>query len=271
MSDRVEKALEKARRARSGHATVPVEGPSNGRVEATPAPKPIVYNTTRQEDVSLGTFRRNRIIAGLKDDWRADAFRVLRARVLQRMSAEGWTTLGITSPAAGDGKTLTAINLAVSIAQDINQTVLLVDADFRRPRVHTYFGINPEVGLSDYLVGDCSLEDCFINPGIERLVILPQAASLLNSSEILAMPKTKGLFRELKARYPDRFVLYDLPPVLSSDDAIVILPNLDASLLVVQEGKSHENEVERALDLIRDHNLLGSVLNKSEHGEGYYY
>ena len=271
MTDRVEKALEKARQQRSGAASQPARGGPSRRVDASPAPMPLVYETTRQENVSLGTFKKNRIIAGLKDDWRADAFRVLRARVLQRMASEGWTTLGITSPAAGDGKTLTAVNLAICIAQDMNQTVLLVDADFRRPRIHTYFGLSPGVGLSDYLVGDCGLEDCFINPGIERLVILPQAASLLNSSEILAMPKTKGLFRELKARYPDRFVLYDLPPVLSSDDTIVILPNLDASLLVVQEGKSHENEVERALDLMRDHNLLGSVLNRSEHGEGYYY
>jgi capsular exopolysaccharide synthesis family protein len=271
MTDRVEKALEKARRERSGQATAPGASPASRRVEATPAPMPVVYDTTRQEDVSLGTFRKNRIIAGLKDDWRADAFRVLRARVLQKMAAECWTTLAITSPSAGDGKTLTAVNLAVCIAQDMNQTVLLVDADFRRPGVHRYFGLKPKMGLSDYLCDDCTLEECFVNPGVERLVVLPQSASLLNSSEILAMPKTRGLFRELKARYPDRIVIYDLPPLLSSDDALVILPNLDASLLVVQEGKTQEHEVQRALDLLRGHNWLGTVLNKSDHGEGYYY
>jgi capsular exopolysaccharide synthesis family protein len=283
MTDRLEKALEKAREQRSGRAAgegpveLPAERPAgrrsppSGRIEARAAPLPVVYDTTRREQVTEATLRRNRVVAALKDDWQADAFRVLRARVLKMMGAEGLTTLGITSPASGEGKTLTAVNLAVSIAQDINQTVLLVDTDFRRPAVHAYFGLRPERGLSDYLIGACALEECFINPGVERLVILPQSDSLLNSSEVLGMPKTKDLFRELRARYPDRVVIYDLPPLLSSDDALVILPNIEASLLVVQDGRSQESEIARALDLLRDHNWLGTVLNRSERGEGHYY
>jgi capsular exopolysaccharide synthesis family protein len=187
------------------------------------------------------------------------------------MASKGWKTLGITSAAAGDGKTLTAVNLAVSIAMDMNQTVLLVDADLRRPGVHKCFGFNPQYGLSDYLKDTCLLDMCLVNPGVERLVILPQARSVAESSEVLAMPRTRALTAELKNRYPDRMVLYDLPPLLVSDDALVLLPSLDASLLVVQEGKNEENEIERALELLSGQNWLGSVLNRCERGEGSSY
>ena len=266
MSYRVEKALEKSRRHRE---TLEVPDPFGAAVAC--AADPGIWAKARREEVPQATLRRNHIIAGLRDDARADAFRVLRARVLRKMVDEGWTSLGITSAAAGDGKTLTAANLAVSVAMDMNQTVLLVDLDLRRPCVHKVFGIDPDKGLSDYLTGRCKLETCLVTPGIDRLALLPQVASIYNSSEVLSMPKTKSLMRELKGRGRDHLVIYDMPPLLASDDALVILPNVDATILVVQEGKSEESEIEAGLDLLRGSNWLGSVLTNAREGETGFY
>lgn len=261
----IEKALKKAR-------TEFLEEPApQPRLTPESLAQPLVrIDAARREPVSPETLERNNIIAGLDGDDRANAFRVLRARVLQKMLREDWWALGITSAVGGDGKSLTAANLAVSIAMDMNQTVLLVDLDLRGPSLHKAFGLEPRVGLSDYLTDRCELEECLIDPGIERLTILPQAATLEHSSEILALPKGRELMRTLRQNHQNLLVIYDMPPLLCSDDALVILPGLDASILVVQEGKSEETDIDRALDLLRGQNWLGTVLNKSARGFGHY-
>ncbi len=259
--DRVEKALEKARLRREGGVEARASVPAS--FDGPTTPTTIVYDRTRQENILLEHFEKARLIAGLKNDWRANAFKILRTQILHRLSSEGLTTVGITSAMSGDGKSLVAANLAISMAMDINQTVLLVDLDLRRARLAHYFGLWPYHGLSDYLMDICELEDCLVTPGIERLVLLLERGSIMNSSEILGSPKMKELAQELKDRYADRIIIYDLPPVLTSDDALVIVPNLDAIILVVQEGKSTKNEVESALALLKDSKLIGTVLNKS--------
>ena len=202
----------------------------------------------------------------------ADAFRMLRTQVLQRLKLGGYSTLAITSANRGDGKSLTAVNLAISLALHIDRTVLLVDLDLRRPRVHKYFGINPEAGLTDYLLDDTPLPACLINPGIERLVILPVRTPLQSSSELLSTPKMIGLARELKTRYPERIVIYDLPPVLVSDDALAFLQHVDCCLFVVQDGQTPKGDILRAIDLLKGSNVIGTVLNKcSSDPKKYYY
>jgi capsular exopolysaccharide synthesis family protein len=266
MSYRVEKALEKSRRHRE---TLEMSDPfgTAGPCAADPG----LWANARREEVSQATLSRNHIVAGLKNDPRANAFRVLRARILQKMAEEGWTSVGITSAVAGDGKTLTAANLAVSVALDMNHTVLLVDLDLRRPCLHKAFGVEPDRGLSDFLTGRCDLTDCVVTPGIDRLALLPQVTSLHNSSEVLSMRKTGALMRELKNLGRDQLVIYDMPPLLASDDALVILPHIDATVLVVQEGKSEESEIEAGLDLLKGRNWLGSVLTKAREGEAGFY
>lgn len=265
--DRVEKALEKARLKREGGTEAQ---PSVSSSDAE-TPKAIIYEKTRQQQIPEAKFQKARLIAGSNEDWRADTFRILRAQILQRLSSEGYRTVGITSAASGDGKTLVAANLAISMAMDINQTVLLVDLDLRRARIGNYFDLTIDCGLSDYLTEQCELEQCLVNPGVERLVVLPERGSIRNSSEILASPRMKELAKELKTRYADRIVIYDLPPLLASDDALVMMPNLDATVLVVQEGKTSKTEVENALALLDGEKFLGTVLNKSERREQSYY
>jgi capsular exopolysaccharide synthesis family protein len=266
--ERIQKALEKAREQRQAQQL----SQEAKRSERDPAqPSGIVYQQTRVEQVSPRILRERRVVAGLVEDVRADIFRMLRTQVMQRLAAASGTTLGICSPNPGEGKTFAAANLAVSLAMDVNHTVLLVELDLRRPSLQDYFGIKPKLGLSDYLLEEVSLSDCLINPGIKRLVLLPAGRALKNSSEVLAAPKMTNLARELKDRYADRMVLYDLPPLLSSDDSLVFLPQVDATLLVIQEGKTRDGEIQRSLDLLKDNNLLGTVLNRSAEQNVYPY
>lgn len=271
--DRVEKALDRARLLREGGEKPPVSMPGSVRPppDRPSRPPSIIYDRTRQEKIPQKALERARLIAGATNDWRANAFKVLRAQVLQQLSRDGLKTVGITSATPGDGKTLIAANLAISIAMDMNQTVLLVDLDLRRARLASGFGLQPEHGLSDYLLEACELEDCLVNPGIDRLVLLPERSAASHSSELLSSPRMKSMMQEVRDRYADRLVLYDLPPLFAGDDALVIAPTLDAILLVAQAGKTKKEEIETSLDLLKDCNVIGTVLNKGEYKEKYYY
>lgn len=239
--------------------------------ESSPAEKRVEYTQTRCIDVPAETLKKNRVIMGMDNDAATTAYKMLRTQVLQRMKAHNWTSLAITSPGAGEGKTLTAINLAISLAREVNHTVLLVDADLRRPSISRYFGYTPEFGLYDYLVNDVHLPQIMFNPGIERLVILPGVNSVPNSSELLSAPKMVRLAEELKTRYPERLVLFDMPPLLAADDLLAFSPNIDAALLVMQEGKTKKEELRHAMDLLQAMNVVGTVLNQTTEASAAYY
>ena len=111
-----------------------------------------------------------------------------------------------------------------------------------------------------------------INPGLDRLVVLPGSEPIANSSETLASPKMARLVNELKTRYPSRFVIFDLPPILSADDALAFSPHVDAALLVVEDGVTTKDDLARSVELLKQTELLGTVLNKtSERQTAYYY
>jgi capsular exopolysaccharide synthesis family protein len=215
----------------------------------------------------------NRIVAMADHDPAATAYKVLRTHVLQRMRANHWKTLAITSPTQGNGKTVTSINLAITLARDLKHTVLLVDLDLRRPSLASFFFDEPVPGVSDYITDDRAIEELLINPGIERLTLLPGNHSFTHSSEILCSPKMIELVEELKGRYADRLVLFDMPPVLGGDDVMAFAPYVDAVLLVVEEGGTTKDELMEAYALLEGANILGTVLNKAEEGSagaGYY-
>jgi len=229
------------------------------------------YRETQIQPKSPMAFQKNRLVAGRHMESLADTFRVLRAQVIRGLAAVSSNTLAICSANAGEGKTLTACNLAISLAMESNFTVLLVDLDLRRPRVHEYFGVSVQKGLCDYLEGNAEIPQCLINPGLERLVLLPIRRSVLNSSELLSSVRMSDLLKELGTRYEKRIVIYDLPPLLPSDDSLVILPRIDASLLVIQEGKTEAGAIQRSISFLRDHKFIGTVLNNSEDAVIYPY
>ncbi|MCP4043270.1 MAG: CpsD/CapB family tyrosine-protein kinase [Gammaproteobacteria bacterium] len=277
--ERIKQALERARQEQQGRqpqppatAKPPEPQPDTPGPEKTipGTPSQITYSSTHSFMVQPRVLQENRVVTGLEADVVTAAYKMLRTQVLQRMREKGWNVLAVTSAGSGEGKTLTAVNLAVSLAKDVNHSVLLVDLDLRRPSVHRYFGFTPEKGLSDHLLADTPLPEILFNPGMERLVILPSREPMLHSSEVLSSPKMVQLVEELKSRYPARLVLFDLPPLLSADDALAFTPYVDAALVVIEEGKTNREQLLTAMDFLSVTNVLGTVLNKSEEAMDTY-
>jgi len=268
--ERIQKALDQAEQERLAGKRVPSAQKPQAAVKPlsrgeTLMPAPDVhYSHTKVVDVSPQVLEQNRLVAALPDHELTDVYRILRTRVLQSMNSNRWNTLAITSPATGSGKTLTSINLAISLAREINRTVLLADFDLRNPSIHRYFGYKPELGLSDYLFNDAPLDEMLFSPSIERLVVLPGRESVHNSSEMLRSPKMVQLVDELKGRYTDRLIIFDLPPILAVDDALAFAPYTDAMLMVAENGGTQREDLEKALEILKDTSLIGTVLNKSE-------
>lgn len=267
--DRIKKALDKSKTVRGRRGLRHFDGMYRG-VENHPLEN-LEYTQTRKLPVSPSVLADNRLIAGIKSDPRAAAFRMLRTQVLHTMRENRWTSLAVTGPISGIGKSLVAANLAISISLEVNQTVLLVDLDLRRPAIHKYFNISPNYGILDYITSNIAIEKIFINPTYERLVILPGKGSTSDSSEILSSPKMIDLVKDLKSRYQTRIVIFDLPPLLHVDDALVFLPNVESTLLVVENGKNTVSEVEESMRLLDGSNLIGTVLNKAEEETREYY
>lgn len=232
---------------------------------------PINYTQTKTVRVPVTELRKNRIVTGYENDNHTAEYKMLRTQVMRRMKAGGWRSLAVTSCAPGEGKTLTAINLAYSMAKEVNQTVLLVDFDLRRPAVAKYFGVQPPRGIMDYLTSNTPLKDIMFNPGMERFTVLPNTVQLHNSSEVLSSPRMLELVRELKTRYDSRYIIFDMPPVLAADDVLAFSPYVDAVLLVVEEGKTKKPELTRALELLDGVNVIGTVLNKARRPSIPYY
>ena len=223
----------------------------------------IDYTETRVCPSDDRTLKDNKIISLHQPGKWLESYRMLRTRCLQTMDAMKWNTLAITSTSGGTGNSLTAVNLAVSIAMELDRSALIVDANFQNPAIHKLFGFQSDVGLSDYLLYDVEISDLLVNPGIQRLVVLPAGRPMLNSTEMLHSTKMLNLVSELKSRYPSRIIIFDMPPILSHDDALGFSPYVDAVLLVIDEGQTRVDDLKHVASLLKDVQLLGSVFNRS--------
>lgn len=257
--DFIQQAIDKAREQRQTSET-PTE-PAK-----TPPPKPgkqkIEYTQTRVVELNREQLRRERIIAASDNDQRADSYRQLRTQILRKFRENNWHTLAITSPNSQAGKTLTALNLAISLSLEVNQTVMLVELDLRNPSILNKLGIESEYGLIDVVEGKAELSQALVNPGFERLVILPNQGSAKHRSELLSSPQMGALLHDIVHRYESRLIIFDLPALLDDDDALVFAPYADATLLVVEDCVSKRADIERSLQLLQGTRLLGTVLNK---------
>lgn len=265
--ERIQKALDRARQERGDAKYKQIVTSTPGTLGT------IRYTKTRTLHIAPKVLNDNRIITGSEQDIYADSYKILRTRVLQRLSANDWNVLAVTSPNPGAGKTLTAINLALSISLEVTKTVLLVDADLRCPSVHTYFGQKTLPGLSDHLLDDIPLENLLVHPDIGKCVILPGGRAVLaNSAELLTSPKMATLVDEMKNRYPARIIIFDLPPVLAVADTLAFAPYIDATLLIVEDGVTQQEDLARSIELLQQTPIIGTVLNKSsEIPQGYGY
>ncbi|MEA3332160.1 MAG: polysaccharide biosynthesis tyrosine autokinase [Pseudomonadota bacterium] len=193
----------------------------------------------------------------------ADKIKILRTRLLQRLLSTGGNSVLITSPKPGEGKTVNAINLAISIAQEIDRTVLLIDANLRKPAIHKYFGYKESAGLADYLLGKASISEILLNPGIDKLTIMPGGRPLTTSSEMLGATRMADLVKEMKDRYEDRILVFDGPDILTNADSQVFSKLVDGIVLVVEAEKTTRQEIKQAIERLGESPLIGTIFNKS--------
>jgi protein-tyrosine kinase len=217
------------------------------------------------------TMEESRIVSAIEDRAAKSAYNLLRTRVLQRMRNKSWRTLLITSPGEGEGKTLTASNLAISLSRDVNQSVLLVDLDLQRSSVAKYLGIEVDIkaGVGDFLQGNAEIPDIVYAPGdMARIALLPNREPVDNASDLISSPRMKELVAWLRDQSDRSIVIFDMPPVLACDDVLAFAPEVDAILLVAAQGITDRADLKKTVELLADYNLLGLVLNKSTARDG---
>jgi protein-tyrosine kinase len=265
---KLKQALEKAKKDRGE-----IEGGglrSLDRVDSqtehvpTAQDKPLkpLYSSTKVIKCDADLLHRNRVVSVCTRD-EADRLKILRTQILNTMSQEGKNTLMITSANPGEGKTLTAINLAISFSHQFNKTVLLVDGNIKKPTIHQYMGLEDGPGLADCLVEKTSMTEGLVNPGMDRIVIFRGGTPHTNSAELLGSEKMKALLKEMKERYPERFIIFDTNSVLTSADPLVLANLVDGILLVVEAEKTKKEDLLKALEMFKDKPVIGTVFNKS--------
>ena len=229
----------------------------------------MTIHKTRVYHIKPETLKRNKVISLFHDHQLTDQINLLRAQLVSKLKQVGGNSLLITSANQGEGKTFTAINLSISIAKELNKTVLLIDADLKNPSIHHYdfasdfLGVDISKGLADFLLGESELKELFINPGIEKLTILPAGRPLPNSSELLGSPKMEKLIKEIKSRYKERIIIFDCSSVLVGPDPLVFSHLMDGILLVVEAERTTPDQIKRTMNLLSGKPVFGVVMNKN--------
>lgn len=275
--ERIQVAIQKAKQQRSGQAPLygaPLAGAAparSGRRGATAEPGP-AWAEINPFEPDLRLMERNRIVTVADRDPTHSTFDMLRTKLIRTMRANNWVSLGITSPTNGCGKTTTSLNLAFSLAHQSDIRTVLVDLDLRRPAVAKAIGLTVPQSMASVLQGTRPVTENFVRYG-ENLAIGTNAQSIRNTAELLMSASTSGGVAALKTAFRPDIILYDLPPMLMSDDAIAFLPHLDCVLLVAGAEKSRLDEVDKCEhDLSEQTNVLGVVLNMCRYtGEEYGY
>lgn len=220
-----------------------------------------VYSESVSVNLDQQKLIQNRCVCISSDAPELDAYKVLRTQIRQRTKEQGMNTIMVTSVKPGEGKTVTAINLALTFAREYHQTVLLVDCDLKKQDIHRYLGFASDRGLIDYLEFDMPLKDFIIWPGIEKLTLISGGRVVSDSSELLGSPKMKDLLEDMKTRYNDRYVILDVPAVIDGADAMVFAPLVDGIIMVVEKGATSLSDVKKAVELMPREKFLGFVLN----------
>lgn len=232
------------------------------------------YTVSRTVSLNREKMAANRCIAADPQSQEIESYRVLRTRILHRTKRKGGNTVMITSTLPGEGKTLTSINLAFTFAKAFGQTVLLVDADLRMQNIHKTMGYESPKGLVEHLLDGCPVSELMVCPGVEKLTVISGGRTISESSELLGSPGMAALVEDMKNRYPDRNVLFDVAPVLVGADAISLAPLVDHIVVVVEADRTSARDLERALKLLPEEKILGLVLNRhtpTKKDSNYYY
>jgi exopolysaccharide/PEP-CTERM locus tyrosine autokinase len=262
---RIESALEKAMLLRTGNTdSMPAD---------LPLPPSLHHYVPPMDKVAV----TNPLLVTANDPHTAVAeeYRKLKSILVQLTSKDNFqNSIMVTSCLANEGKSITALNLAITLAQEHDHTVLLVDADLRKPALQNYLGIDSGPGLSDCLTDGVDVEKVLIRTGIGKLTLLPAGAKVKNPVELFSSRKVKDLFMEMKRRYPDRYVIIDTPPVLPFTESRTLGSITDGVVFVVKEGTASRDEISEALNYLKGSTLLGIVYNQASidnRQSRYYY
>ena len=264
--ERIKDALEKASKQKEASSASSDAVPTPAKVEKLAQFQAIKqpYGQVRRVKLDMAHLEDNRIVALQKSNPHCAYFDRLRTQILQSMQTNDWHTLAITSPTIECGKTFVSVNLAMSIAQQPDRECILVDFDLRLPNVARTLGLKGGRSLSDYFLESERIEHIIVSPELQNLFVIPNAAPILNASEILSGQKTADLINNLRSRYPNAIVIFDLPPLLAYDDVLAFLPSVDCALMVVASGQTTVVDIEECERQLQGPKYLGIVLNKSD-------
>jgi len=215
-------------------------------------------------DKNLVTFLKPRSIE-------SEMFKILRGNILFPQSGTPPRSIMVTSAVPGEGKSFVAANLAVSIAQNINEHVLLMDCDIRQSGIHNLLGIGDVMGLAEYLRGDIDLQQVFRRTEMEKLTVLPGGRAPHNPAELLSSQKMSDLLKEVKQRYSDRYVVIDSPPPQLTAETSAIARQVDGVIVVIKYGSTPKDMVADLVEIIGKEKILGCVLNWFDLKTSSYY
>lgn len=276
--DRIREAVTKARKDRAAHVTPPTAGASAAALIEPAArfadPAARHAETFLEVKCDFARFGEHRIISNEQDPV-LNAYRILRTRILQKMEENNWKTIAVVSPGAGAGKSVTAINLAIAIGSKQGSRATLVDLDFYRPRVSQYLGIKEPPSIVDFFENSKSLADVTMRPDLTDVLVIANERVSRRGAEFLTSARTDELIRRTVNDYGSRVVVFDMSPLLGCDDTLAFLPKVDCALLVAASGQTRTPELKEALRILKDVNVIGTVLNKAPAsslvGSNYYY
>jgi exopolysaccharide/PEP-CTERM locus tyrosine autokinase len=267
---RIEKAIETAALKRSQH------GHDRSGAQPFPVPKVDTSKTVTAPVKAISTNITNPFLVTANDinSPAAEQYRKLKSLIVKLSQMGDFDkALMVTSSMAGEGKTVTSINLAITLAQELDHTVLLVEADIRKPTVMQYLGLHAERGLTDCVIDGIDVSEVLVKTGIGSLTVLPAGRQVDNPVEIFSSNRMVSLFNEIKQRYNDRYVIVDTTPLLPFAEPHYIANLIGAVLMVVRAGVTTPDKLKRSLEILKDNNLLGVVSNGVSHVsslQGYY-
>ena len=234
-----------------GQKSLPLQKPEAPQAQAVPVPEKVARDLVSLLD---------------PDGPEAELFKLLRTRILFPTSGTPARTILVTSAVAEEGKSFVAANLAVNLAKNVDEHVLLVDCDLRKPSIHTKFGYNGVKGLSDYLAKGLALPELLLKTGVQKLTLLTSGTPPPNPSELVTSARMAALIAELKARYQDRYIIIDSPPPLMAPETAAIAKWVDGIMIVAKYGTPMTLVEELMSQLERD-KVMGVVVNQMDRRE----
>ena len=240
------------------------------------APRPAQKFSTRRVELDLNRMRDMGMVTAAGGRTRLlEDFRVIKRPLLQRAFAERKDSdkpgnlIMVTSSLPGEGKTYCAINLAMSIAMELDHTVLLVDADVARPSVLRSLGLPSHRGLMDILLDDkLDMADVMLRTNVDTLTILPAGTSTPRATELLASSSMSALVNEIANRYRDRIVIFDSPPLLLTSESRVLASHMGQIVLVVEAQTTTQHAVKEALRQLEGNQNVNLIYNKTREFPG---